>query len=108
MTRPNPSYWFWITPYVGSLVERLGRPPDDFTRSWGGLVLLGGTERDAAAKRERFDPGPNVLVGGPERVAEGLRAYVQAGARWVVVGPLDSSDPENAAVLGDSVLPLLA
>jgi alkanesulfonate monooxygenase SsuD/methylene tetrahydromethanopterin reductase-like flavin-dependent oxidoreductase (luciferase family) len=93
---------------VGRLVERLGRAPRDFTPSWGGLVLLGRTEHDAVAKRERFQPGPNVLVGGPERVADGLRAYVQAGARWIVAGPVDSSDPDNAAILGESVLPLLA
>ena len=92
---------------VGSLVERLGRAPGDFTASWGGLVLLGRTERDAAAKQERLRPGPYVLVGGPERVAEGLRAYVQAGAGWIVAGPVDSSDPDNAAILGEAVLPLL-
>jgi alkanesulfonate monooxygenase SsuD/methylene tetrahydromethanopterin reductase-like flavin-dependent oxidoreductase (luciferase family) len=93
---------------VTSLVERLGRAPSQFTPSWGGLVLLGRTERDARAKRERRDPAPGVLVGGPERVAERLRAYVAAGARWLVVGPIDSSDPDNAAILGEAVLPLLA
>jgi alkanesulfonate monooxygenase SsuD/methylene tetrahydromethanopterin reductase-like flavin-dependent oxidoreductase (luciferase family) len=92
---------------VGSLVERLGRAPDQFTASWGGLVLLGRTEQDAQRKRERRDPAPDVLVGGPERVAEVLRAYLAAGARWIMIGPVDSSDPDNAAILGESVLPLL-
>ncbi len=92
---------------VRSLVERLGRAPSLFTPSWGGLVLLGRTEADADAKRARYDPAPNVLVGGPERVAEGLRTYLAAGARWIMVGPVDSSDPDNAAILGDAVLPLL-
>lgn len=92
---------------VRSLVDRLGRDPSRFTPSWGGLVLLGRDESDAAVKRQRYDPGPNVLVGGPERVAEALLAYVDAGARWLMVGPIDSSDPDNAAILGEDVLPLL-
>lgn len=92
---------------VRRLVERLGQAPSLFTPSWGGLVLLGATDAEAEAKRERFEPGPNVLVGGPEQVADGLRAYVAAGARWLTIGPIDSSEPENAAILGELVLPLL-
>jgi len=93
---------------VRSLVERLGRAPAAFTPSWGGLILLAENEQAAVAKRERFNPGANVLVGGPERVAEGLQAYLSAGARWLMVGPVDSSDPENATILGEAVLPLLS
>ncbi len=92
---------------VRSLVDRLGRDPSRFTPSWGGLVLLGHNEAAAEAKRRRYELGPNVLVGGPERVAEALQGYVVAGARWLMVGPIDSSDPDNAAILGESVLPLL-
>jgi alkanesulfonate monooxygenase SsuD/methylene tetrahydromethanopterin reductase-like flavin-dependent oxidoreductase (luciferase family) len=93
---------------VLSLVERLARAPSLFTPSWGGLVLVGATEADAAAKAATRDPGPHVIVGGPERVAERLRLYVDAGARWLVLGPLDSSDPDNAAILGEGVVPLLS
>jgi alkanesulfonate monooxygenase SsuD/methylene tetrahydromethanopterin reductase-like flavin-dependent oxidoreductase (luciferase family) len=92
---------------VRSLVERLGRAPAAFTPSWGGLILLAENEQAVGAKRARLDPGPNVLVGGPERVADGLRAYLDAGARWLTVGPVDSSDPDNATMLGEAVLPLL-
>jgi alkanesulfonate monooxygenase SsuD/methylene tetrahydromethanopterin reductase-like flavin-dependent oxidoreductase (luciferase family) len=92
---------------VRSLVDRLGRDPSRFTPSWGGLVLLGHNEADAEAKRQRFEPRTNVLVGGPERVAEALQGFVVAGASWLMVGPIDSSDPDNAAILGESVLPLL-
>jgi alkanesulfonate monooxygenase SsuD/methylene tetrahydromethanopterin reductase-like flavin-dependent oxidoreductase (luciferase family) len=49
-----------------------------------------------------------VLVGGPERIAEALTAYRDAGADWVILGPIDSSDADNAAVLGERVAPLLA
>ncbi len=93
---------------VQSLVERLSSAPNQFTPSWGGLVVLGATEADAAAKAGRLESGPRTIVGGPERVAEALRAYADAGARWIVVGPVDSSDPDNATILGDAVLPLLA
>lgn len=86
---------------------RVAAARSPFTVSWGGLVLLGADERDAAAKVERLTPGPNVIVGGPERVADELRHYVDAGAEWVIVGPVDSSDPENARMLGELVLPLL-
>jgi alkanesulfonate monooxygenase SsuD/methylene tetrahydromethanopterin reductase-like flavin-dependent oxidoreductase (luciferase family) len=85
-----------------------GRAPDArCVPSWGGLVLLG--ENDAAAKRkqERLDPAPDVIVGGPERVAERLREYVAAGAEWIIAGPVDSSDLDNAAILGERIAPLL-
>jgi alkanesulfonate monooxygenase SsuD/methylene tetrahydromethanopterin reductase-like flavin-dependent oxidoreductase (luciferase family) len=80
---------------------------DAFTVSWGGLVVLGSSETDAARKAERLHAQPGVTVGGPERVAEVLRGFAEAGADWVVVGPVDSADPENAAILGESVVPLL-
>ena len=41
-------------------------------------------------------------------MADALRAYFDAGAQWVVIGPIDSSDPDNATILGEAVLPLLA
>jgi len=80
---------------------------DAFTLSWGGLFVLGTDEHSAELKRVRLDPAPGVLVGGPERVAEALAAYGAAGAEWAMVGPVDSSDPENAAILGERVAPLL-
>ena len=94
--------------WIGGRARHVGLVAAEGADGWNRWGGSGRTEHDAAAKRERFHPGPNVLVGGPERVAEGLRAYVQAGARWIVAGPVDSSDPDNAAILGESVLPLLA
>jgi alkanesulfonate monooxygenase SsuD/methylene tetrahydromethanopterin reductase-like flavin-dependent oxidoreductase (luciferase family) len=79
-----------------------------FTVSWGGLFVLGADERAARAKADRLGAGPQVHVGGPARVAEVLRAYAEAGAGWVIVGPVDSSDPENANLLGEVVSPLLS
>ena len=80
---------------------------EPFTVSWGGLVVVGADERDAARKAERLRPGPRVIVGGPERVADALREYALAGARWLMLGPIDSSEPDNARILGEAVLPLL-
>ena len=86
---------------------RRARAPRLFTPSWSGLVLVGRTEADAEMKRATRNPSPGVIVGGPERVAEQLRPYVDAGAEWLIVGPVDSSDPDNASILGEQVLPLL-
>ena len=91
-----------------SLTTEAGRDPDALTLSWGGLVVLDTTDERADEKAKRLGAGAGVLVGGPERVADGLRAYVELGAEWVIVGPIDSSDPENATYLGDLVSPILA
>jgi len=86
---------------------RLVAARQPFTISWSGLVVLGTDERDATAKAKRLAAGPDAIVGGPGRVAEEFRLYADAGADWIIVGPVDSSDPENATALGESVLPLL-
>jgi alkanesulfonate monooxygenase SsuD/methylene tetrahydromethanopterin reductase-like flavin-dependent oxidoreductase (luciferase family) len=75
--------------------------------SWGGLVLVGADAGEVARKAATREIGPQVISGDPETVAERLRAYVDAGASWLVLGPVDSSDPENAAVIGDAIRPLL-
>jgi alkanesulfonate monooxygenase SsuD/methylene tetrahydromethanopterin reductase-like flavin-dependent oxidoreductase (luciferase family) len=80
---------------------------DPFTVSWAGLFVVGRDERAAREKAGRLQPGPEVIVGGPEQVADGLRAYGAAGAEWVIIGPFDSSDPDNAHILGELVKPLL-
>ena len=78
-----------------------------FTISWGGLVVLEEDDADADAKARRLGAGLGVIVGGPERVADALREYVDAGADWLMIGPLDSSDPANATLLGERIAPLL-
>jgi alkanesulfonate monooxygenase SsuD/methylene tetrahydromethanopterin reductase-like flavin-dependent oxidoreductase (luciferase family) len=93
---------------VGALAERLSRRPKEFTPSWGGLVLLGRTEADAERKAATRSVAPGVIVGGPERAADQLQPYLDAGARWLILGPLDSSDPENAAIVGELIAPLLS
>jgi alkanesulfonate monooxygenase SsuD/methylene tetrahydromethanopterin reductase-like flavin-dependent oxidoreductase (luciferase family) len=78
-----------------------------FTVSWGGLVVLADDDDTAAAKAARLGAGDHVLVGGPDLIADALRAYVDAGAEWLMIGPVDSSDPENARILGEEILPRL-
>ncbi len=104
--------WNWWGPGVDAfraraaeLREAAVREP--FTVSWGGLVVLAGDDAEADAKARRLGAGLGVIVGGPERVADALRAFVDAGADWLVIGPVDSSDPDNASLLGERVAPLL-
>jgi alkanesulfonate monooxygenase SsuD/methylene tetrahydromethanopterin reductase-like flavin-dependent oxidoreductase (luciferase family) len=78
-----------------------------FTVSWGGLVVLADDDEAATAKAERLGVGDHVIVGGPDLVAGALRAYVDAGAEWLMIGPIDSSDPDNARILGQEILPRL-
>jgi alkanesulfonate monooxygenase SsuD/methylene tetrahydromethanopterin reductase-like flavin-dependent oxidoreductase (luciferase family) len=73
----------------------------DATITWGGLTLTGADDAAALAKAERRAPADDVLVGGPARLAEQLSAFVDAGAEWVILGPIDSTNPDNAACLGD-------
>jgi alkanesulfonate monooxygenase SsuD/methylene tetrahydromethanopterin reductase-like flavin-dependent oxidoreductase (luciferase family) len=78
-----------------------------FTVSWGGLVVLAENDATATAKAERLGAGKGVLVGGPDLVATALRAYGDAGADWLMIGPVDSADPDNARILGEEILPRL-
>ena len=78
-----------------------------FTMSWAGMFVIDTDERAAQAKAHRLGGNPEATVGGPEQVADALRAYGAAGAEWVIVGPVDSSNPDNAALLGELVKPLL-
>jgi alkanesulfonate monooxygenase SsuD/methylene tetrahydromethanopterin reductase-like flavin-dependent oxidoreductase (luciferase family) len=88
-----------------NLTAAAARSP--FTVSWGGLVVLGDDDVTAAAKAERLGVGDRVIVGGPDVVATALRAYVEAGAEWLMIGPVDSSDPDNARIIGREILPRL-
>lgn len=69
--------------------------------TWGGLCVLDVTDDAAAAKAARLGAGPRTLVGSPTTVAAASRAYVDAGAAWIVLGPIDSSDPTNGPLVGE-------
>ncbi len=74
----------------------------DATITWGGLVLTGESEARAAEKAAARSVAADVLVGGPSRMAEQLGAFVERGAEWVILGPIDSSNPGNADALGEA------
>jgi alkanesulfonate monooxygenase SsuD/methylene tetrahydromethanopterin reductase-like flavin-dependent oxidoreductase (luciferase family) len=76
-----------------------------FTCSWGGLVVVAGDDDAAAEKAQRLRARTGVITGGPERVAAALNQYAAAEADWIIVGPVDSSDPQNATLLGEQVGP---
>jgi alkanesulfonate monooxygenase SsuD/methylene tetrahydromethanopterin reductase-like flavin-dependent oxidoreductase (luciferase family) len=84
---------------VRALRDGTGRDGAAFTPSWGGLVVVAPTDADAQDKAARLGAGAGVIVGGPARVADALRGYVDAGAEWVIAGPVDSGDPDNATHL---------
>jgi alkanesulfonate monooxygenase SsuD/methylene tetrahydromethanopterin reductase-like flavin-dependent oxidoreductase (luciferase family) len=86
---------------VRAEVANSNRDADAFAFTWGGLALLGATPAEAEAKRERLGGDrPDVVCGDPPQVADAIAAYASAGADWVILGPIDSADPSNAAVLG--------
>ena len=78
-----------------------------FAISWGGLVVLDRDDEAAREKAARLGAGDDVLVGGPATIADALQGYVDAGASLVVVALIDSSNPENARLLGEEVSPIL-
>jgi alkanesulfonate monooxygenase SsuD/methylene tetrahydromethanopterin reductase-like flavin-dependent oxidoreductase (luciferase family) len=80
-----------------------GRDPTGFTFTWGGLAVLGATPAEAEAKWDRLGGDrPGIVRGTPPEVAEQIDAYAAAGAEWVILGPIDSSSPSNAALLGEA------
>ena len=81
---------------------------EPFECSWGGLVVLDTDDDRAAEKAKRLGAGAGTIVGGPATVAAALRAYANGGADWVIVAPVDSSNPDNAVRLGTEVRELLA
>ncbi|MEW6476304.1 MAG: LLM class flavin-dependent oxidoreductase [Actinomycetota bacterium] len=81
-----------------------GRDPLAFTYTWGGLAVLAPTPAEAAAKWDRLGGNrPGIIKGDPQQAAEQIGAYADAGADWVILGPIDSANPDNAAVLGKAV-----
>jgi alkanesulfonate monooxygenase SsuD/methylene tetrahydromethanopterin reductase-like flavin-dependent oxidoreductase (luciferase family) len=77
-------------------------------------VVLADSDDQAAAKAARLGidntgrpAGARVLVGGPDTLAAALRPYVEAGAEWLMLGPIDSSDPDNCRIIGEELAPRL-
>jgi len=71
-----------------------------FACSWGGLVVIDTDDARAAEKAHRLGAAAGTIVGGPAAVADACAAYADAGAHWVIGGPVDSRNVENAELLG--------
>ncbi len=103
-------YPVWVGGRVAQVRELVALA--DGWNEWGSSV------EEFAAHRElvrEVAPHAAITWGGvvtfrdqpPEAIADRLRPYVKAGADWLVVGPLDASNPDNATVLGGEVMPRL-
>jgi alkanesulfonate monooxygenase SsuD/methylene tetrahydromethanopterin reductase-like flavin-dependent oxidoreductase (luciferase family) len=100
----EPSAFGAAADRMRSEVAKAGRDVDAFTYTWGGLAVLAATPDEAQAKWDRLGGDrPGIVWGDPPRVAGQIAAYGAAGADWVILGPIDSANPDNAAVLGDAV-----
>lgn len=69
------------------------------TLTWGGLVVVAPTDDAARAKASRLGASPDTIIGSPSTIAAAIRPYIDAGAAWIVLAPVDSADPANAALL---------
>jgi alkanesulfonate monooxygenase SsuD/methylene tetrahydromethanopterin reductase-like flavin-dependent oxidoreductase (luciferase family) len=74
--------------------------------SWGGQVILGASDRDAADKLGSRDP-KHFILGAPETVATKLQGFVEAGARHFILGLPDAGTPGVYETLADTVMPML-
>ena len=88
---------------VRELADQRNPDPSTFTMSWGGLVVLAADDDSAREKAGRLKAGGSTIVGGPQSVADAAMRYRDAGAEWVILGPIDSSDPANASLIGEDV-----
>ena len=86
-----------LRPHLEHLSERA-----DLLCLAGDLTRVG-TPEEARAKSDRLGGDrPGVVRGTPSDGAEQIAAYAAAGAAWVILGPVDSSDPSNATLLGEA------
>ncbi len=75
---------------------RVQAPSAELT--WGGLVVLGDTDAEAARRADTLGAPSGSIIGDPDTAARLLRAYVDAGATTLVLGPVDSANPANVAL----------
>ena len=62
--------------------------------SWGGQVLIGRTEAEAATKLARHGDRPGLVHGTVADLARHMAALAGAGARWAMYAPIDvGNDP---------------
>lgn len=116
----------WNVPFIGPELyaqknrvltqwcERIGRPPEEITRTVNlGLAIA---PSESALKRKRdglrtqfgaalelMEPG--MLIGTPAQVIERLEEYRQAGAEWVIVALRPPFDREGLQLFVEEIMP---
>lgn len=75
---------------VADMRDRAGR--DDYPVSWGGQVLIGHTDADAAAKLERYGPRPHLVHGTVREAVRHFEAMAEGGVTYAICAPLDVHD----------------
>ncbi len=102
-----PAQYAELNRYLDTLLQDIGRRPEDVRRSVMTGLVFGRTERelqeklrgrDAAALRER-----GIVVGTPTQVADQVRAFLDAGAERVILQWLDLDDMDGLEALARSV-----
>jgi F420-dependent oxidoreductase-like protein len=90
--------------------ERVGRPPEEVERTIFTTLLIGETEAEVAAKRERwaaFVPNNGALSGTPEQLIDQLAAYGRVGAEYVIFRTPDWIELDSVQLFAERVLPAL-
>jgi F420-dependent oxidoreductase-like protein len=83
--------------------ERVGRPFEAITRSNDASILIASSERELAAKKERYGDTFH-LMGTPDQIIEGMRQYAQAGSQYLTFNMPDARDIEPILLLGETVV----
>ncbi|HEX2192740.1 MAG TPA: LLM class flavin-dependent oxidoreductase [Acidimicrobiales bacterium] len=82
-----------------------GRPAVEV--SWGGQVLVGRTEAEAAEKLARHGHRPGRVHGRVADLTEHLAALAAAGAAWAVCAPIDvGTDPAAVELVAEAAAAL--
>ncbi len=63
--------------------------------TWGGQVLVGADDADAAARYAETGDRPGLVHGSVASVIEQLRAFADAGATWAVAAPIGAGAAER-------------
>jgi len=93
--------WGGTPETLSAEIELVRDVAPDATITWGGLILTGDDDAHAHAKAQQRTLADEVFVGGPARLAGQLAQFVERGAEWVILGPVDASNVENAANVGE-------
>ena len=95
--------------------ERLGRNPDEITKTAMGTVVIAPTMEQAQAKLEFLKSHglpperiPMITCGDPDTVAEKATALREAGAEGMTISLPDVHDLETLALAGQAIGPVFA